>query len=167
MSVVKPKPFVKGILGLLLLVELKQAPQSGKGLAERVKRLTNGKWTLSSGTLYPTLRRLEARKCIKPVLGCENGRREIKYTLTVKGAREIERDRSEMLDRLQEAASVMLPLTMRIMHEFSDCELDEMAEEMRRFDAVRLRVFAMPPEKRRQLIKTVFKKIAFNGGVEE
>jgi len=162
----KPQPFIKGMFELLTLVELKRAPHSGKDLADDIAFLTDGHWRPSPGTLYPALRQMEAKGCIRPVLSNEiKGRREIIYEITPSGLKRIERNRTEIIKQLDGMMRMMTPLMLRLMHEFSDEEIREIMGEFKELEGLRDHIFAMPAAKRRATIKRLVKSARFVKGV--
>ena len=153
-----PQPFIKGMLELLTLVEMKRCPHSGKDLADDIVFLTNGKWRISPGTLYPTLRGMEAKGYIRPALSkVIKGRREIIYEITPAGLKRLERDRLEVLGHMRSMMRMTMPLMLRLMHAFSDEDIRESMKDIEELDGVQEAIFRMPAEKRRKVVRGIVK----------
>ncbi len=81
----EPVPLVR----VLLLAHIRNKPESsGYNLMKAVSEFTNGVITLSSGTVYSELRRLEKKKSISS--SRENkGRRRRNYSISSQGEKEL------------------------------------------------------------------------------
>ena len=65
-----------GTLELLILRALRWEPTHGWGVGAWIRLVTNGAFPLEEGTLYPALKRLEARGWIESEWGkSDNGRK--------------------------------------------------------------------------------------------
>jgi len=101
---------VQGTLEMLILRTLQRGQNHGFGIAQAIHLLSNEILKVEEGSLYPALRRLEARGLVRAEWGVsENNRRARFYSLTPAGRRELE-DEHERWQKLLEAISrVMEP----------------------------------------------------------
>jgi DNA-binding PadR family transcriptional regulator len=75
-----------GSLKTIVLKLLKdEGPLHGYAITQKVKKLTNGKITLTYGALYPILHKLENEKVLVTTSEIYNNRMRIYYALTPKG----------------------------------------------------------------------------------
>jgi DNA-binding PadR family transcriptional regulator len=79
-----PPRYMRGMLSFLIISLLRDREMYGCEIMRRIEKLS-GK-APNPGTLYPALKRLENMRTIK---SCRRGK-EIFYTLTAKGERELE-----------------------------------------------------------------------------
>ena len=99
-----------GTLDLLILRSLKvMGPLHGYGLARRIEQGSGNILSLNQGSIYPALLRLQQKGWIKASWGeSENKRRARYYSLTKKGAKQLEeevkswRKTSALIDRFLE-----------------------------------------------------------------
>ena len=90
----------------------KGRPISGKGFVDKVSALTQDRWRVSPGLVYPLLRRMERDKLVH----CEiakasgRGRRELEYSMTPKGAAFLVDARLKGQSLLNEKLARLLPL---------------------------------------------------------
>jgi DNA-binding PadR family transcriptional regulator len=74
------------VLELAILGLLKERSMHGYQLSKQLTDTLGGFWRVSYGSLYPTLRRLEAQGAVEPVFADESvGRRKNVYRVTDKG----------------------------------------------------------------------------------
>lgn len=82
---------LRGTLDLLILKAVALEPLHGVGIARRIEQVTKGAFTVSFGSLFPSLHRMEQRGWLdadwQP---SENGRRAKYYRLTAVGRRQLE-----------------------------------------------------------------------------
>lgn len=69
---------------------------------EMSSELARHGYSISPGTLYPTLRKLEREGYLKSWNGVEGGRRRVYYTATAKGRRALEKARAQTLELVRE-----------------------------------------------------------------
>ena len=85
------RELLKGVTEVLLLAVLADGPAYGYGLARTIDERSGGYFTLSQGTLYPALARLQAAGLIvgewRP--GASPGKPRRYYALTEAGHREL------------------------------------------------------------------------------
>ena len=81
---------LKGTLDLLILRTLELQPLHGIAVADRIRQVTNGTFTVGPGSLFPALHRLEQEGWIRGKWGMsDQGRRTRSYTLTAAGRRQL------------------------------------------------------------------------------
>ena len=73
------------MLELAILGLLKERSMHGYQLSKRLTDTLGGFWRVSYGSLYPTIRRLEAQGAVERVFSDEVGRRKNVYRITDKG----------------------------------------------------------------------------------
>jgi len=81
----RPDSLVKGHLELILLSVLAFGENYGYALNKEIKKKTHGLITLSEGTIYTGLLRLERARYVNKGFITVNGRRRSIYTLTREG----------------------------------------------------------------------------------
>jgi DNA-binding PadR family transcriptional regulator len=86
---------LKGHLDLIILAMLEAGPTYGYSLAGTVARATDGNLTLSDGTIYTALHRLEAAGLLTSKKLRTQGRTRRVYSLTERGWQESQRMRRE------------------------------------------------------------------------
>jgi len=102
---------VRGSLDVLVLSALADASKYGYLIQKHVRDATSGKASLSAGTLYPLLHRLEAQKLIKSSWEDSTGRRRKWYSLTAAGRKRLASDARQ----LQSFAESMLRLLAGVL----------------------------------------------------
>jgi DNA-binding PadR family transcriptional regulator len=87
---------------LLILLSLTEQPRHGYSILKDVERMSGGRVTLSTGTLYGALRRLLEEDWIQRFEEDERARGRQAYRLTARGRRHLqaEIDRMKHLTRL-------------------------------------------------------------------
>jgi PadR family transcriptional regulator PadR len=81
---------LRGTLDLLVLRTLELQPLHGVGVADRIRQLTDGTFSVQAGSLFPALHRLEQDGWIAGKWGTnEEGRRVKSYALTAAGRRKL------------------------------------------------------------------------------
>ncbi|MEW5983256.1 MAG: PadR family transcriptional regulator [Acidobacteriota bacterium] len=82
---------LQGTLDLLILKILALGPNHGWGVSNRIRQVSRDGLSVSQGSLYPALHRLELRGHITSVMApSENNRRARIYTVTEAGRRQLE-----------------------------------------------------------------------------
>ena len=85
---------VRGTLDMLVLRTLELRPLHGIAVADRIKQVTGGTFSVGPGSLFPALHRLEQEGWIKGVWSPgEQGRRTRSYSLTAAGRRQLAAER--------------------------------------------------------------------------
>jgi PadR family transcriptional regulator, regulatory protein PadR len=118
----KPTDLVQGTLDLLILKILALEPLHGWAIGQRLKQVSGDILSVSDGSLYPALHKLEQEGWIeaewKP---SENNRRAKFYSLTRLGRKELEKEAANW-NRLSAAISRVVKLKeawkMRLKHWF-------------------------------------------------
>jgi transcriptional regulator len=89
----KPADLVQGTLDLLILKVLALGPMHGWAAAQRLKQISANVLTVSDGSLYPALHKLEQEGWIKAEWKTsELGRRAKYYSLSRLGRRHLEKE---------------------------------------------------------------------------
>jgi transcriptional regulator len=87
---------VQGTLDLIVLRLLRAGPANGWDVTNAIQATTRGMLDVNYGSVYPTLRRLEAKGFVRGAWGTsENNRRARFYELTASGKRQLEVERTE------------------------------------------------------------------------
>ena len=87
-------------LELLVLNTLALGPRHGYGIGQRIEQVSGGVFTVTLGSLYPALQRLEQAGLIEAEWrASENNRRARFYTITAAGRKRLAAEREEF-DRL-------------------------------------------------------------------
>jgi len=82
--------YLQGALDLLILKTLALGPNHGWGIQQRIKLVSRESLTVSQGSLYPALHRLEAAGVLASEMApSENNRRARIYRLTPAGRRRL------------------------------------------------------------------------------
>ncbi len=106
----KPADLVQGTLDLLVLKMLALEPMNGWDISQRLKQLSSDVLSVSDGSLYPALHKLEQQGWItsewRP---SENNRRAKFYALTRAGRRQLQVE-ADSWDRLASAITAVLRL---------------------------------------------------------
>jgi len=99
---------LQGTLDLIVLKLLRAGPANGWDLTQSIQVVSRGALDVNYGSLYPALRRLEARGWIKGRWGTsENNRRARFYTLTPAGQKQVETER-QAWERFSHALDLIL-----------------------------------------------------------
>jgi transcriptional regulator len=99
---------LQGTLDLLILRTLSSGAAHGWGIAQRIQQVSRDVLQVGQGSLYPALHRLEYRGWITAEWGdSENNRKAKFYSLTRKGAKQLEAE-LESWDRLSSAIALVL-----------------------------------------------------------
>ena len=87
---------MQGTLDLIVLRMLRAGPANGWELTQSIQAVSRGVLDVNYGSIYPALRRLEARGWTKARWGTsENNRRARFYELTAAGRRQLDAERAE------------------------------------------------------------------------
>ena len=97
-----------GTLDLIVLKMLRAGPANGWELTQSIQAVSRGVLDVNYGSLYPALRRLEARGMVSAKWGTsENNRRARFYTLTAAGRKQLLTER-EAWERFSGALGAIL-----------------------------------------------------------
>lgn len=88
---------LRGRLDPMILAVLERAPAHGYAVIEAVRARTGGEVALTTGSVYPALRRLEVAGYVTGHWSTEGGRRRRTYQLTATGRRQLVTERSRWL----------------------------------------------------------------------
>ncbi len=98
---------LRGTLDLLILKALALEPLHGVGISRRIEQVTHGAFTVSFGSLFPSLHRMEERGWLdSDWQASENGRRAKYYRLTAVGRKQLEAEErgwNHMVDVMKQA----------------------------------------------------------------
>lgn len=97
--------FTKGLLPLYVYYLLTIEPSNGNDLANRIALRTDGRWTPSTGGIYPLLKKMEKQGFVVGLVS-DKGRLQKIYSLTPAGREEFETKKELMKDKIQEALEV-------------------------------------------------------------
>jgi len=87
----RPMGLLQGTLDVIVLRALAHEPRHGYGVAEWIRRVSEGTLEIEDGALYTALHRLQKRGLLDASWGVsENNRRAKYYRLTRDGHRELE-----------------------------------------------------------------------------
>lgn len=82
--------YLQGALDLLILKTLALGPNHGWGIQQRIRQVSREALSVSQGSLYPALHRLEAAGMLASEMApSENNRRARVYRLTTAGRRRL------------------------------------------------------------------------------
>lgn len=82
--------YLQGALDLLILKTLALGPNHGWGIQQRIRQVSQETLTVSQGSLYPALHRLEAAGIVASEMAVsENNRKARVYRLTAAGRRRL------------------------------------------------------------------------------
>src|SRR3954468_21674244 len=99
---------LQGTLDLIVLKLLRAGPANGWDLTQSIQVVAKGALDVNYGSLYPALRRLEAKGWIKGRWGVsENNRRARFYDLTPAGQKQLHAEKQEW-EKFQHALSLIL-----------------------------------------------------------
>jgi transcriptional regulator len=92
----RPTDLLRGTLDLLILRTLELQPLHGIAVADRIRQVTGGAFSIGPGSLFPALHRLEQEGWIAGEWGvADSGRRTRAYTLTAAGRRQLAAERKQ------------------------------------------------------------------------
>lgn len=99
---------LQGTLDLIVLKLLRAGPANGWDVTQSIQTVSAGALDVNYGSVYPALRRLEARGLVSARWSAsENNRRARYYQLTPAGRRALEAERTEW-ERFSHALSLIL-----------------------------------------------------------
>lgn len=99
---------LQGTLDLIVLKLLRAGPTNGWQLTQSIQTVSRGAFDVNYGSVYPALRRLEARGLVKAKWAItENNRRARFYELTASGRRQLSAKREDW-ERFSHAMGLIL-----------------------------------------------------------
>jgi DNA-binding PadR family transcriptional regulator len=112
----KMRFFMKGFAQMFILAETSEKPTSGKEMMDAISSITDGMWCPSPGAAYPLLRKMEKEGLIRCMLEPGGGRRQILYSATPLGKKQLEGHRRHIAQKSERMFRLMMPLMLRILH---------------------------------------------------
>ncbi|MGA2881624.1 MAG: PadR family transcriptional regulator [Bryobacteraceae bacterium] len=107
----KPVDILQGTLNMMILRVLQQGPANGYEIAKYIEQRSDDLLQVEHGSLYPALRRLEAKALIKAEWRVsQTNRRARYYALTAAGKKQVVVERSHWKTLVQAIARVMRPI---------------------------------------------------------
>jgi transcriptional regulator len=104
----KPADVLQGTLDLLILRTIARKPLHGWGIAKRIQALSGDTLSVSQGSLYPALHRLENQGWIGAAWQeSDLGRPAKVYSLTREGRKQLERELKSW-NRLSSAVQLLI-----------------------------------------------------------
>jgi PadR family transcriptional regulator, regulatory protein PadR len=109
-NVSKPNELVQGTLDLLILKIVNLEPMHGFGIAQRLKQMSSDVLTVSQGSLYPALYKLEQEGWVRAEWKETESKRQAKfYSITAAGRKRLQKE-AENWERLSGAISAIVNL---------------------------------------------------------
>ncbi|HEY6270302.1 MAG TPA: PadR family transcriptional regulator [Candidatus Acidoferrum sp.] len=97
-----------GALEMMILRTLKRQPLHGYALVQHIKRTSNDLLQIEEGSLYPALQRLLKEDLVKAEWAVSSTNRRVRiYTLTLSGAKHLEREVSRFETMLEGITRVL------------------------------------------------------------
>lgn len=88
--------YLQGALDLLILQTLALAPNHGWGIQQRIRQVSREALSVSQGSLYPALHRLEAAGLLaSEMTTSDNNRKARVYRLTASGRKRLETETAD------------------------------------------------------------------------
>ena len=107
----KPTDLIQGTLDLLILKTVALEPRHGWAIAKRIQQVSRDVLSITQGSLYPALHRLEQQGWITAEWGAsENNRRARFYALTNAGRKQLALEVSKW-ERLSAGVNLVLERT--------------------------------------------------------
>ena len=99
---------LQGTLEMLVLRTLRAGPLHGYGIAKSIRSASNESLDIEFGSLYPALKRLEAKGCIVSAWeSSETNRRAKYYRLTAAGRKYLLREHSKWAEFVRTVGRIM------------------------------------------------------------
>jgi DNA-binding PadR family transcriptional regulator len=90
------KELMASSLAPLVMLVLKQGESYGYEIIQQLKKKTHGQLAVAEGTLYPVLKKMEAKKFVKATWKkADTGRERRYYSLTAKGNQQMQEQFSQ------------------------------------------------------------------------
>jgi len=104
----KPSDLIQGTLDLLILKTVALEPRHGWAIAKRIQQVSRDVLSITQGSLYPALHRLEQQGLIASEWGnSENNRQAKFYELTKRGRKQLTEETANW-ERLAQAVARVL-----------------------------------------------------------
>jgi PadR family transcriptional regulator, regulatory protein PadR len=102
---------LQGTLEMLVLRTLILSPLHGYGISKAIRANSNEALAIEFGSLYPALKRLEAKGWVSAKWEVsENNRKAKYYRLTVAGRKQLQREHSKWAEFVSAVAQIMGPV---------------------------------------------------------
>jgi PadR family transcriptional regulator, regulatory protein PadR len=102
---------LQGTLEMLVLRTLILSPLHGYGISKAIRANSNEALDIEFGSLYPALKRLEAKGWVSAKWEVsENNRKAKYYRLTVAGRKQLQREHSKWAEFVSAVAQIMGPV---------------------------------------------------------
>ena len=102
---------LQGTLDLLIMRTIALGPMHGWAIAQRIQQISDDRFRVQQGSLYPALHRLEHQGWIRAEWGAsENNRRARFYSLTKAGRKQLEAEVAKW-ERLAAGVNLVLQRT--------------------------------------------------------
>jgi len=103
---------LQGTLEMLVLRTLVLSPLHGYGISKAIRANSNGALDIEFGSLYPALKRLEAKAWVSAKWEIsENNRKARYYRLTPAGRKQLQREHSKWAEFVSAVAQIMGPIS--------------------------------------------------------
>ena len=100
----------QGTLDLLILKTLSLGPRHGWAISERLHEVSRSTLQIPQGSLYPALHRLERQGWIAADWSTSENKQRVRvYTLTAKGQKQLERERSQWEQLSRAIGAILAP----------------------------------------------------------
>lgn len=101
------RDLLRGSLDLMVLAVLDQEDQYGYVIQKKISEASAGKVSMSAGTMYPLLHRLEGEKLIRCRWDDSTGRKRKWYSLTAAGRKRLKRQANQWNQYVECMAGLM------------------------------------------------------------
>lgn len=99
---------LQGTLDLIILQTLRMGPQHGYGISQAIKATSNELFVVDTGSLYPSLHRMEKKGWVRSEWNVsENKQRAKYYRLTPSGRKQLGREHSRWTQLVEGMTAVM------------------------------------------------------------
>jgi PadR family transcriptional regulator, regulatory protein PadR len=102
---------LQGTLEMLVLRTLALSPLHGYGISKAIRANSNQALDIEFGSLYPALKRLEAKRWVSAKWEVSGNNRKAKYyRLTAAGRKQLQREHSKWAEFVSAVAQIMGPV---------------------------------------------------------
>lgn len=101
---------LQGTLDLIILQTLRWGPRHGYGIAQLIRASSQDVLQVDTGSLYPALHRLERKGWIAADWSTSENKQRVRvYTLTAKGRKQLEHERSQWEQLSRAIGAILAP----------------------------------------------------------
>ena len=101
---------LQGTLDLIILQTLRWGPRHGYGIAQMIRSSSADVLQVDTGSLYPALHRLARKGWIAASWSTSENKQRVRvYTLTPKGGKQLERERSQWEQLSRAMGAILTP----------------------------------------------------------